>query len=334
MRSIRNIYAVDSHTMGEPLRLIVGGFPNLIGNTIPEKREYFIEHYDYLRKAIMLEPRGHRDMFGAVLTQPTMPEADIGVIFMHGEGYHNMCGHGTIATNTILVETGMVEVQEPVTTIKMEAPAGLVTVHVAVEKGRAKSVSFENVPAFLYQEDAVVDVPGYGKLTLDVSFGGSFFAIIDAKQLGIEICPENSSKLVDAGMAIIRAANEQIKVEHPDLPHIKTIDLCEIYGPAKSPDAHMQNITVFDGQIDRSPCGTGTSAKVATLWAKGKLALGEEFVYESVICTKFVGKALRETQVGPYKAIIPEITGSAYITGHNQFFIDENDPVKYGFSLT
>ena len=333
MRSVRNIYTVESHTMGEPLRLVVGGFPNLVGKTIPEKREYFIEHYDHLRKAIMLEPRGHKDMFGAILTQPTMPEADIGVIFMHGEGFHNMCGHGTIATNTILVETGMVEVQEPVTTIKMEAPAGLVTVHVNVEQGRAKSVSFENVPAFLYKEGAEVDVPGYGKLKIDISFGGSFFAIIDAKQLGIDICPENSSKLVDAGMAIIHAANEQIKVQHPELEHIKTIDLCEIYGPAKSEDADMQNITVFDGQIDRSPCGTGTSAKVATLWAKGELQIGEEFVDESVINTKFIGKALRETQVGPYKAIIPEITGSAYITGHSQFFIDENDPVKYGFSL-
>lgn len=333
MRSVRNIYTVESHTMGEPLRLVVGGFPNLVGKTIPEKREYFIEHYDHLRKAIMLEPRGHKDMFGAILTQSTMPEADIGVIFMHGEGFHNMCGHGTIATNTILVETGMVEVQEPVTTIKMEAPAGLVTVHVNVEQGRAKSVSFENVPAFLYKEGAEVDVPGYGKLKIDISFGGSFFAIIDAKQLGIDICPENSSKLVDAGMAIIHAANEQIKVQHPELEHIKTIDLCEIYGPAKSEDADMQNITVFDGQIDRSPCGTGTSAKVATLWAKGELKIGEEFVYESVINTKFIGKALRETQVGPYKAIIPEITGSAYITGHSQFFIDENDPVKYGFSL-
>ena len=333
MRSVRNIYTVESHTMGEPLRLVVGGFPNLVGKTIPEKREYFIEHYDHLRKAIMLEPRGHKDMFGAILTQPTMPEADIGVIFMHGEGFHNMCGHGTIATNTILVETGMVEVQEPVTTIKMEAPAGLVTVHVNVEQGRAKSVSFENVPAFLYKEGAEVDVPGYGKLKIDISFGGSFFAIIDAKQLGIDICPENSSKLVDAGMAIIHAANEQIKVQHPELEHIKTIDLCEIYGPAKSEDADMQNITVFDGQIDRSPCGTGTSAKVATLWAKGELQIAEEFVYESVINTKFIGKALRETQVGPYKAIIPEITGSAYITGHSQFFIDENDPVKYGFSL-
>lgn len=333
MKSSRHIFTVESHTMGEPLRLIVGGFPNLPGNSMQEKRAYFIEHYDYLRKALMLEPRGHKDMFGAVLTTPTMAEADIGVIFMHGEGYHNMCGHGTIATNSILIETGMVEVKEPVTTIKMEAPAGLVAVNVAVENGKAKSVSFQNVPAFLYKQDVTVDVPEIGKITMDISFGGSFFAVVDGKQLGLDICQENSSRLVDVGMAIIKAANEQIEVQHPDLAHIKTIDLCEIYGPAKSENAHMQNITVFDGQIDRSPCGTGTCAKIATLWAKGKLKIGEEFIYESVIQTKFIGKALKETKVGPYKAIIPEITGSAYITGYSQFVIDEEDPVKYGFSL-
>ena len=328
MKAKKALFTVESHTMGEPLRLVVGGIPTLKGNSIPEKREYFIKNYDYMRKALMQEPRGHKDMFGCILTEPTMEEADVGVIFMHGEGFHNMCGHGTIATNTILVETGMVPVTEPVTTVKMEAPAGLVTVHVNVEDGHAKNVSFENVPAFLYKRDVEIDVPGYGKYTIDVSFGGSFFAIVDAKQLGLDICPENATKLTQAGMAIIHAANEQI-----DLPHIKTIDLCEIYGPAKSPDADMQNITIFDNQIDRSPCGTGTCAKVATLWAKGELKVGEEFVYESVINTKFVGKALRETQVGPYRAIIPQVTGSAYITGYAQWMIDEDDPVKHGFAL-
>lgn len=333
MKSSRHIYTVESHTMGEPLRLIVGGIPVIPGKTMPEKKAYFMEHYDYLRRSLMLEPRGHKDMFGAVLTAPTMPDADIGVIFMHGEGYHNMCGHGTIATNTILIETGMVEVKEPVTTIKMEAPAGLVTVNIAVENGKAKGVSFQNVPAFLYKRDVTVDVPKIGKITMDISFGGSFFAVVNGKQLGLDICTENSSQLVEIGMSIIKAANEQIEVQHPELAHIKTIDLCEIYGPAKSPDANMQNITVFDGQIDRSPCGTGTCAKLATLWGKGELQIGEEFVYESVIQTKFIGKALKETNVGPYKAIVPEITGSAYITGYSQFVIDEEDPVKHGFSL-
>ncbi|MBR5429545.1 MAG: proline racemase family protein [Firmicutes bacterium] len=333
MRSQRTVFTVDAHTMGEPLRLIVGGFPNLPGGTIPEKRQYFIDHYDYLRRALMQEPRGHKDMFGCLLTPPTRPDADVGVIFMHGEGYHNMCGHGTIAVNTILVETGMVEVKEPETVIRMEAPAGLVTVRVRVENGRAREVSFENVPAFLYREQVPLEVPGLGRLTIDVAFGGSFFAIIDSAQLGLDICPENASRLCEAGMAVVRAANEQLEVRHPELEHIRTIDLCEIWGPPKSPGARLQNITVFDGQIDRSPCGTGTSAKVAELWTRGELQLNEPFVYESVINTRFTGRALRETQVGPYRAVVPQITGSAFITGHSQFLIDEDDPVKYGFRL-
>lgn len=333
MRAQRTLFTVESHTMGEPLRCIVGGFPNIKGNSMMEKKEYFRENYDYLRKALMLEPRGHKDMFGSVVTTPTLPEADYGVIFMHGEGYHNMCGHGTIATSTIMIETGMVKVIEPETILHQEAPSGLVTIRAKVKDGRAEQISFENVPAFLYRENVEVNVPGYGDYKIDVAFGGSFFAMIDSEQLGIDICPENSSRLIDVGMAIIEAANKEVEIVHPELQNIKTIDLCEIYGPAKSEDADLQNITIFDGQIDRSPCGTGTCAKVALLYARKELALGEEFVYESVINTKFIGKALRETKVGEYSAIIPEVTGSAYITGFSEFLIDEKDPVKYGFSL-
>lgn len=333
MKSSNHIYTVESHTMGEPLRLIVSGVPNLLGSTMQEKKAYFMEHYDYLRRALILEPRGHKDMFGAVLTSPTMPDADVGVIFMHGGGYHNMCGHGTIAINTILVETGMVNVTEPITTVRMEAPAGLVTVKVTVEGGNARQVSFQNVPSFLYKRDAVIHVPDWGSISVDIAFGGSFFVIVDSRQIKMEICPDNASKLVEAGMAVIKAVNEQIEVRHPELEHIKRVDLCEIYGSAKSPDANMQNITIFDGQIDRSPCGTGTCAKVAAMWAKGELQLGQDFCYESVIGTKFVGKAIMETNVGPYRAIIPEITGSAFITGFSQFVIDENDPVRHGFYL-
>lgn len=334
MKTQRTIFTIDAHTMGEPLRLIVGGFPNLRGNTIPERRQYFMDHYDHLRRALMQEPRGHKDMFGALLTPSTRDDADIGVIFMHGGGYQNMCGHGTIAVNTILVENKMVEVTEPTTVIRMEAPAGLVTVKIRVEEGRARQVSFENVPAFLYKEDISVEVPGWGRLRLDIAFGGSFFAIIDSAQLGLDICPENASRLTAAGMAVVRAVNEQVEISHPELAHIKTVDLCEIWGPAKSPEADLQNITIFDGQVDRSPCGTGTSAKLAALWAKGQLKLGELFVYESVLQTRFTGCALRETRVGPFPAIVPEITGSAYITGYNQLLIDDDDPVKYGFRLS
>lgn len=333
MKIKKTLFTVESHTAGEPLRCIVGGIPNIKGQTMMEKKEYFKDNYDYVRKSLMLEPRGHNDMFGSVITQPTVSGADYGVIFMHGHGYHNMCGHGTIATSTIMIETGMVEVNEPETVIYQEAPAGLVTIKAEVRDGIARQISFQNVPAFLYKEDVLIKVPCYGDIKLDISFGGSFFVMVNSEQFDIDICQENSSQWVDIGMSIIEAANEQIEVVHPELPDINTIDLCEIYGPAKLADADMQNITIFDGQIDRSPCGTGTCAKVATLYAKGKLDIGEEFVYESVINTKFIGKVIKETKVGNYPAIIPEITGSAYITGYSQFIIDSEDPVKHGFSL-
>ncbi|WML36541.1 proline racemase [Clostridium sp. OS1-26] len=334
MKSERTIFAVDSHTMGEPTRIVVGGVPNIPGKTMPEKKAYLEEHLDWVRTAIMLEPRGHNDMFGSIVTQPTTEEADLGIIFMDGGGYLNMCGHGSIGAATVAVETGMVPAVEPVTNLTLEAPAGLVKASVKVENGKAKEVSIVNVPAFLYKRDVEVDVPGIGKVVMDISFGGSFFAIVKAENLGLEISPASAQKLIEVGMNVIKAVNEQIEIQHPTLPHIKTVDLCEIYGPAKSADATMQNAVVFgQGQLDRSPCGTGTSAKMATLYAKGQLKMKEDFIYESIIQTKFKGRVLEETKVGDYDAIIPEVTGAAYITGHNQFFIDPEDPVKHGFIL-
>ncbi len=335
MKISKQIIAVDSHTMGEPTRIIISGIPNIPGDTMPEKKSYLEENLDHLRTAVMLEPRGHNDMFGSIITAPTKKEADLGIIFMDGGGYLNMCGHGTIGAMTVAVELGMVEVKEPITEIVLEAPAGLVKGRVRVEDGKAKEVSFANVPAFLYKSNVVVEVPELGKtLTIDISFGGSFFAIVEAKQLGIDICPKNTNELNRMGMAIIKAVNEQVEVSHPELAHIKTVDLVEIYGPAKGEGATLQNVVVFgDGQVDRSPCGTGTSAKMATLFTKGKLKLGEEFVYESIIGTQFKGKVLESYEKNGILYVIPEITASAYITGMNHLLIDPMDPLKYGFSL-
>ncbi|MGH4138530.1 proline racemase [Clostridium sp.] len=334
MKAMRMINAVDSHTMGEPTRIITGGVPVIPGNTMSEKKEYLENHLDYLRTAIMLEPRGHNDMFGSIITAPTMEEADLGIIFMDGGGYLNMCGHGSIGAATVVVETGMIPMVEPYTYLTLEAPAGLVKAKVKVENKKVKEVSIANVSSFLYKENVQLDVPQLGKITFDISFGGSFFALVKCTELNIDICPENANKLSKAGMKILHAINESIHVEHPLLPHINTVDLVEIYGPAKSPKATLQNVVVFgDGQIDRSPCGTGTSAKLAYLYAKGYLKQNEEFIYESIIGTMFKGKVLSEVQVGQFKGIVPEITGSAYITGFNQFVIDEEDPLKYGFKL-
>lgn len=335
MQSIKTIYAVDSHTMGEPTRIVIGGVPEVPGNSMIEKKQYLEEHMDYLRTSMMYEPRGHKDMFGSIIMEPTTKDADLGVIFMDGGGYLNMCGHGSIGAATVAVDKKLVKVTEPFTNIVLEAPAGLIKAKVKVENGKAKEVSIVNVPAFLYKKDIEIDVYDVGRVILDIAFGGSFFAIVKGRDLGIHIKPSECDKIVELGMKVIKSVNEQVEIKHPMLPHIKTVDLCEIYGPPESQDATLKNVVVFGkGQLDRSPCGTGTSAKLAALYAKGELNINESFIYESILCTKFKGKIVGKTKVGNYDAVIPEITGSAFITAYNQFLIDPEDPVKYGFTLS
>ncbi|UUV15522.1 proline racemase [Clostridioides difficile] len=334
MKFSRSIQAIDSHTAGEATRIVVGGIPNIKGNSMPEKKEYLEENLDYLRTAIMLEPRGHNDMFGSVMTQPCCPDADFGIIFMDGGGYLNMCGHGTIGAMTAAIETGVVPAVEPVTHVVMEAPAGIIRGDVTVVDGKAKEVSFLNVPAFLYKEGVEVDLPGVGIVKFDISFGGSFFAIIHASQLGLKIEPQNAGKLTELAMKLRDIINEKIEIQHPTLAHIKTVDLVEIYDEPTHPEATYKNVVIFgQGQVDRSPCGTGTSAKLATLHAKGELKVGEKFVYESILGTLFKGEIVEETKVADFNAVVPKITGSAYITGFNHFVIDEEDPLKHGFIL-
>lgn len=329
----RGLHAIDSHTAGEPTRIIVGGLPNIKGATMPEKKEYLEKNLDHLRTAVMLEPRGHNDMFGSILTAPTNPEADLGIIFMDGGGYLNMCGHGTIGAVTAAIETGMVPMEEPVTKVVLEAPAGIVKAEAQVENGKVKSVAFVNVPAFLYKRDQKVMLDGK-EITFDISFGGSFFAIVHAKQLGLEIKPENTTALTELALKLRDVINAEIEIQHPELAHIKTVDLVEIFDEPTHPEATYKNVVIFgQGQVDRSPCGTGTSAKLATLHAKGEIKQGDKFVYESILGTLFYGEIVGTAKVGEYDAVIPKIAGSAYITGFNHFVIDETDPVKYGFVL-
>lgn len=334
MRFVKSIHAVDSHTMGEPTRIIVGGLPPIPGKSMAEKKAYLEGNLDHVRTAVMHEPRGHNDMFGSIITNATTDEADMGIIFMDGGGYLNMCGHGSIGAATVAVESGMVEAKEPYTEIKMEAPAGLITAKVNVVGGKAKEVSIINVPSFLYKRDIDVEVPDFGHVKLDISFGGSFFAIVNAKELGLKVVPANIDRLTDLGIRIRRAVNETIRVRHPEKSHIRTVDLVEIYDDPSSKKANYKNVVIFgQGQVDRSPCGTGTSAKLATLFTKGYLKELEDFNYESITGTIFKGRVVGTTKVGEFTAIIPEITGSAYITGFNHFVIDPEDPLKYGFSL-
>lgn len=334
MKFSKSITAIDSHTAGEATRIVTGGIPNIKGKTMAEKKQYLEEHLDHVRTGIMLEPRGHNDMFGSVICQPCSDEADFGVIFMDGGGYLNMCGHGTIGAMTAAVETGIVKKEEPITNVVIEAPAGIVRGEVKVENDKVQEVSFLNVPAFLYKQDQEVELEGVGKVKFDIAFGGSFFCIIHADQLGYKIEPQNAGVLTEIAMKLRDVINENIEIQHPTLEHIKTVDLIEIYDAPTNPEATYKNVVIFgQGQVDRSPCGTGTSAKMATLHAKGELKQGEKFVYESILGTLFKGEITETTTVGEFDAIIPKVTGSAYITGFNHFVFDDCDPVRDGFIL-
>lgn len=333
LKRFENVFhTIESHTVGEYTRIILSGFPELPGNNMMECKQYLIQHHDDLRKALMFEPRGHHDMFGALLMEPLNKEADLGVIFMDTGGYLNMCGHGTIGTATVAVETGLVKAVEPYTNVVLEAPAGIIRTKVKVENGKALEVSLVNVPAFLYKKDLTINVQGK-PIKYDISFGGSFFAIVDITQLGIEINSHNVPEITTLGMAMLEEINNTVKVKHPTLD-IDTVDLVEFYAPTSTPGCSMRNVVIFgESMADRSPCGTGTSAKLATLHAKGKIGVGEPFVYESFIGSRFTGVILEETTVGEFKAIIPQITGSAYILGESTFVIDPMDPLKYGFQI-
>jgi proline racemase len=333
MKISKMINAIDTHTMGEPTR-VVTGIPSLKGFTMIEKKQYLIDKMDYIRTALMHEPRGHRDMFGAVIAQPSVAEADFGVIFMDAGGYLNMCGHGTIGVVTAAIETGMIDSTEPETEIVMDTPAGIVKARATVSDRRVGEVSFLNVPSFLYKGDVEINVPKIGRLVVDISFGGSFFAMVDAKDFGLAIIPENAREFSKLGLKIRAAVNEQIEIEHPILSRIKTCDIVKFYDAPVNPEASARNVAIFgDGQVDRSPCGTGTCAKLAALYAKGQIKKGEYFIYESILGTHFKGKIVDTLKLEVYDAIIPEITGSAYITGLNTIIIDDRDPVKHGFIL-
>lgn len=335
MQYQRMIHCVDSHTMGEPTRTVVGGLPHIPGATLVEKKTWLETYLDHIRTGLMHEPRGHRDMFGSVLTAPVNPAADLGIIFMDGGGYLNMCGHGTIGAVTIALETGMLKMQTPLTDVILETPAGLVHARAYIDRNRVSEVSFTNVPAFVWQSDVPVEVPQLNCfITLDIAFGGSFFALVDVKKLGLAVAPEHLPDLVDRALTIRRVINDQIDIQHPVMKHIQGVDLVEIYDTPSRTDAHLKNVVIFgQGQVDRSPCGTGTCAKLATLYAKGNIQLNVPFRYESILGQVFEGKILDTTRVGPFDAIVPEITASACITGFNQFVFDEADPLTYGFTL-
>lgn len=325
-------HAIDTHTVGEFTRIIVSGFPELQGDTMIERKNFLAEHYDKYRKALMFEPRGHHDMFGALLTDPISPKADFGVIFMDTGEYLNMCGHGTIGSVTAIIETGLVPAIEPYTEVVLEAPAGIIRTKAEVKNGKVVSVTLTNVPSFLYKENLTTVVDGR-EVKYDISFGGSFFALVDVEQFGWEVNAASIPKLTEFGMKLIDQVNAEVKIQHPTLD-ITSVDLAELYCSSDTPGCDKRNVVIFgDHMADRSPCGTGTSAKLATLYSRGEIKIGEPFVYESFIGSKFKGVILKESQVGEFPAVIPQITGSAYLTGEATYVIDPDDPLKYGFKV-
>jgi proline racemase len=285
--------------------------------------------HDWFRKFLLNEPRGHNDMFGAVLFPPKSEYADLGVVFMDNGSYLTMCGHGIIGAVTCAVETKLVQ-KKP--TIRVETPAGIVVTHPHYSKGHVESVSFENVPAFVL-ETASINL--FGKtIQVEVVFGGNFFAIVSAEKVGVEINASAKSKIIETGLLIRNSVNASVSVAHPNFPEINKVALVEFSGPALNSQADARNVVVFgQGQIDRSPCGTGTCAKLALLYSQGRIKVGEYFVHEGILGTTFKGRVLRETQVGRYDAIVPEVTGSAHVTGFNTLHYDENDPLAGGFLL-
>lgn len=326
------VTVVDAHVAGEPCRVAIGGFPEPEGATMIEKRRWMEEHGDGLRRALMLEPRGHHDMFGAFLCDPIDSRAAVGVVFVDTGGYLNMCGHGTIAVVTAVLETGIVSAHEGENEIVLEAPAGIIHTRAMVRGSAVESVSFENVPSFVYREGVTVEVDGRA-IRLDIAFGGSFFALVDAADLGLgEIGPATAPAYARLGMLVRDEVNRTVAVKHPELA-IDSVDLVEFYGPAPDPAvAALRHIVVFGaGQVDRSPCGTGLSAKLAMLYQAGELECGEPVVCESFIGTRFTGVVEREIAVGSIPAVIPRITGRAFLTGTGTCLVDPEDPLREGF---
>ncbi|MER5846674.1 proline racemase family protein [Streptomyces sp. NPDC002012] len=333
MQTRHIFHAVDSHTEGMPTRVITGGIGTIPGATMAERRRYFQEHRDAVRTLLMYEPRGHAAMSGAILQPPTRPDADFGVLYIEVSGFLPMCGHGTIGVATVLVETGMVEVTEPVTTVRLDTPAGLVSVDVQVKDGAAAAVTLTNVPAFSVALDRTVDVPGYGPVRHDLAYGGNFYAMVHLADLGLPFDRARKDDILAAGLAVMDAVNAVDRPVHPEDPDIHGLKHVQFIAPGSDARHSRHAMAIHPGWFDRSPCGTGTSARMAQLHARGELALDTDFVNESFIGTSFTGRLVEKTTVGGLPAVVPTVTGRAWITGTAQFFLNPSDPFPEGFLL-
>ena len=363
MRARRVFHAVDSHTEGMPTRVVVGGMGAVPGETMRQRRDTFVATQDHLRRLLMYEPRGHAAMSGAILQSPTRADADVGVLFIEVSGCLPMCGHGTIGVATVLVETGTVAVTEPVTTVRLDTPAGLVVAEVAVRDGAATGVTFRNVPSYTVGLDRRVEVPGVGEVGYDLAYGGNFFAVVRAEDLGVSLDRVQDSgapldraqdlgvsldraqdlrapldrvaaeELLRRGLALMAAVNAADEPVHPEQPTVRGCRHVQVLAPG-SDARHTRNATVIHpGWLDRSPCGTGTSARMAQLHARGELDLHTDIINESLTGTRFVGRLVERTEVAGIPAVVPTVTGRAWVTGTGQYLLDDDDPFPEGFLL-
>jgi proline racemase len=323
---------IEMHTGGEPLRVFFDGLPEIKGNTILEKRKYFRENFDYIRKGTMLEPRGHADMYGAIITEPVTKDGDFGVFFMHNEGYSTMCGHAIIALTKLILDTGLINKGDDDPVLKIDGPPGRILATGYRENGIVRKTSFRNVPSFLLLEEQMVEIPGIGRVSFDVAFGGAFYAFCEAKELGLNLDPSDYSKLIDYGKQIKKAVSGNFNIRHPFEE-----ELSFLYGTIFTGDPydyrhHSRNVCIFaEGEVDRSATGSGISARAALHFAKKELRLNESITIESILGSTMDVRIVETTTYGDYTAIIPEVSGTSYITGQSEFWFDPDDPFREGF---
>jgi proline racemase len=330
----RRVVAIDSHTGGEPFRVVVEGLPDIHGTTMIERRRFAETHFDDLRRTLMWEPRGHADMYGAFVGPPVDPSSDLSVLFIHNDGFSTMCGHGIIALTKVVLDTGMLPAKAPETVIRIDTPAGQIEATAQIPAGVVQSVSFRNVPSFVAAIDRRVDVSGLGQVRYDLAFGGAFYAYVAADDLGFSIDPSSIARLIDAGRAIKRAVVDSGPIDHPVEPGLAFLYGVIFVGPAEDPAHHSRNVCIFaEGEVDRSPTGTGVSGRLAIHHARDEVSIGETITIESILGGTFSGQVVDTTDVGGFPAVIPEVTGTAHITGRNEMWLDPDDPLGSGFLI-
>lgn len=328
------ITSIDAHTAGEPLRIITSGLPPIPGDTILAKRRYAQKHLDHYRTALMFEPRGHADMYGCIPTEPVTPDGDLGVLFIHNEGFSTMCGHGIIAMTKVGLDTGLIDKAGDKVTVKIDTPAGRVTAYATRENNIVTTITFHNVPSFVYAQNQTIHIPGLGQIHYDIAYGGGFYAFCQAQELGVDLTPANFRQLIDLGQRIKNAIMDSHPIHHPYEKDLGFLYGTIIVGDPLDPANHSRNVCIFaDGEVDRCPTGTGVSARSALHHAQGTLLLNQPITIESILGTTFTVSAIEAVQYGPHNAIIPQVSGMAHICGKNELLLDPTDPLRHGFIL-